>query len=126
VNGIFMPVVEPRQRETLASAAAATERNRSEIAPRPIDTEPLPTERRHGVVQNLLEGYGFIKPADGGDNLFFYNKAVSGAEFKALAIGDAVSYVLGRNNKGLCAEAVQLGARVATPAAAADPATTLE
>lgn len=126
VNGIFMPVVEPRQREALASAAAATERNRSEIAPRPIDTEPLPTERRHGVVQNLLEGYGFIKPADGGDNLFFYNKAVSGAEFKALAIGDAVSYVLGRNAKGLCAEAVQLGARVATPAAAADPASTLE
>lgn len=120
VNGIFMPVVEPRQREAQTTVIAPSERNRNEIVIRPASTtEPLPTERRQGMVQNLLEGYGFIKPADGGDNLFFYNKTVSGTEFKDLAIGDPVSYVLGRNNKGLCAEAVQVGVRAVTTEPAA-------
>lgn len=101
VNGIFLPPAPERSRELVPT----------EPRPAPTEIRPvpavLPTERFAGTVQNLLEGFGFITPAEGGENLFFYNKAVSGIEFKDLAIGMAVTYTLGRNARGLCAEAVQ-------------------
>lgn len=110
VNGMFLPSAEPRPRESTLLTAAPT-------AAEPVPAragEPAPGERRSGVVQNLLEGYGFIKPVDGGDNLFFYNKSVLNAEFKDLQVGDAVTYTLGRNLKGPCADAVQTVARPET------------
>lgn len=108
VNGMFLPPAPERPREMLPA----------EVRPQAAAN---PGERFAGTVQNLLEGYGFIAPAAGGDNLFFHYKAVSGIEFKDFVIGMAVTYALGRNARGLCAEAVQ---PVTTPAPMPMPATT--
>lgn len=105
VNGIFLAPPAPRE------AAAPRETALVQVETR--SPEATPGARYTGVVQNLLDGYGFITPDEGGDNLFFYYKSVSGLEFKELATGMRVSYGLGRNNRGLCAEAVRPAAAAA-------------
>lgn len=58
-------------------------------------------ERIYSAVAAKRMGYGFIKaePAD----LYFYYQDVRNNDFAVLQEGDAVSYILGRNDKGLCA-----------------------
>lgn len=56
-----------------------------------------------GVIQNIKQGYGFISPLGGGQNLFFYHADVVNADFNDLAIGERVRYELGENEKGACA-----------------------
>lgn len=59
-----------------------------------------------GRIQNLKEGYGFIAPDDGGDNLFFHFSDVENCDFNELLIGDEVVYKLGQSQKGACARHV--------------------
>ncbi len=50
---------------------------------------------------NLTKGYGFIKPQDGGPDVFVHISAVEKAGYTNLAEGARVSYelVTGRNGK---------------------------
>lgn len=41
-----------------------------------------------GRIKVLKEGYGFIAPSDGGDNIFFYHGAVLNADFNDLRVDD--------------------------------------
>ena len=59
-----------------------------------------------GRIQNLKEGYGFIAPDDGGDNLFFHYSDVENCDFNELLIGDEVVYKTGHSQKGACARHV--------------------
>lgn len=61
-----------------------------------------------GYIENLKEGYGFISPEDGGENLFFFHSEVLNADFNDLQIDDPVSYHLGENAKGICAVRVRI------------------
>jgi cold shock protein len=47
------------------------------------------------------KGYGFIKPDDGGDDVFVHASAISDTNRNSLAQGDAVEYnvVKGKNGK---------------------------
>lgn len=56
-----------------------------------------------GLIQNLKGGFGFITPASGGPNLFFFHDEVVNADFNDLHLGDAVQYGLGKNDRGPCA-----------------------
>lgn len=56
-----------------------------------------------GVIQNLKSGFGFITPAAGGPNLFFFHAEVINADFNDLHVGDAVKYSIGKNDRGPCA-----------------------
>jgi cold shock CspA family protein len=60
-------------------------------------------ELQEGVIQNLKDGFGFITPDSGGDNLFFHWRAVKDGDFDELEIGDLVLFVLGSNDRGPCA-----------------------
>jgi CspA family cold shock protein len=53
-------------------------------------------------------GYGFVKPVDGGDDLFVhYTNIVSeSGKFKTLVAGQSVVYTIGNNNTGPQAENV--------------------
>ena len=64
---------------------------------------------RKGCIQKLKEGFGFITPDDGGQNLFFFHSEVMNAEFNELNVGDVVDYHLGQNDKGACAVKVRVG-----------------
>ena len=60
-----------------------------------------------GTITKLMgKGYGFIK-TDGSHDLFFHLSSVQYATFEDLHEGQAVSFTVGKNPKGPCAENVK-------------------
>ena len=59
-----------------------------------------------GRIVHLKNGYGFIAPDDGSDNIFFFWQDVQDCDFNELNINDAVTYEPGRNERGPCAKNV--------------------
>ena len=54
------------------------------------------------------KGYGFIKPDDGGKDLFVHHSAIAGGGFKSLPEGAKVSYETEQGRKGPAAANVRL------------------
>lgn len=54
------------------------------------------------------KGYGFIKPDDGGEDVFVHHTGIAGTGFKSLTEGDKVSYEVSQGKKGPQAENVSL------------------
>lgn len=54
---------------------------------------------------NTEKGFGFIKPDDGGNDLFVH---ITGVEGDALKEDDQVEYEVGEGNKGPCAVNVRV------------------
>ena len=44
-------------------------------------------------------GFGFIKPQDGGDDVFFHHSSVNNGGFDSLTEGQLVEYDLGRDQR---------------------------
>jgi cold shock CspA family protein len=60
--------------------------------------------RSEGVIQSLKEGgFGFITPDEDMENIFFHFSEVKNRNFSELRLGDRITYILGRNEKGYCA-----------------------
>jgi CspA family cold shock protein len=56
-----------------------------------------------GTVRRFNEdrGYGFIKPDDGGEDVFVHYSAIAGSGFRTLEEGEKVSYEVTQGRKGL-------------------------
>ena len=50
---------------------------------------------------NADKGFGFISQSNGGEDVFFHFRAISGGGFKSLNEGQAVEYETERGQKGL-------------------------
>jgi cold shock protein len=47
------------------------------------------------------KGYGFIKPDDGGEDLFVHHTGIAGEGFKTLEEGEKVTYEVTEGRRGL-------------------------
>ena len=65
-----------------------------------------PKSQLSGTVQAIKEGYGFICPENGGENLFFHYSDLVDVELFDLNEGDKVCFELGENDRGSCARRV--------------------
>ncbi|HSK99962.1 MAG TPA: cold shock domain-containing protein [Rubrobacteraceae bacterium] len=54
------------------------------------------------------KGYGFIKPDDGGEDLFVHYSGIDGDGFRSLEEGTKVTYEATQGKKGMQAENVSL------------------
>jgi cold shock protein len=54
-----------------------------------------------GSVARIINdrGFGFIKPEEGGDDVFFHHSSVANNGFDSLAEGQAVEYDMGRDQR---------------------------
>ena len=98
INNLFL---YPKEEQAILGSLAYT-------PPAPVVTPPAPVvsneNRTEGVIQSLKEGgFGFITPDDDMENIFFHFSEVKNRSFSLLRLGDRVSYILGRNDKGYCA-----------------------
>ena len=57
-----------------------------------------------GMILNLLDGYGFIKPEKKGGNIFFHNSKLINCSFEDLSSGDMVTYSTYKTERGDNAE----------------------
>lgn len=63
---------------------------------------------RYGTVHHVKDGFGFITPENGEDNLFFFAGDVVNTDFEALKAGAPVTFEIGANDRGPCAVNVSL------------------
>ena len=50
---------------------------------------------------NALKGYGFIGPADGGEDVFVHYSALEGNDYRSLEKGQQVAYSVEEGPKGI-------------------------
>lgn len=62
--------------------------------------------RTVGRIVRLKNGYGFLTPVNGGENLFFFWQELENCDFNDLKNGDMLEYEIGRNERGLCAKKI--------------------
>lgn len=63
-----------------------------------------------GTIVTLNErGFGFVRPALGGGDIFFHRSVLDGVSFEDLRLGEAVTYTVGadRHRSGVRATAVR-------------------
>ncbi len=62
----------------------------------------------NGVIKKLLNGFGFISPANGDKDVFFHANDLVDIDYESLNEGDEITFDMGTSAKGPKAENVAL------------------
>jgi cold shock CspA family protein len=65
--------------------------------------QPDSTDRITGRIHYLRDGFGFITPDSGAENIYFFHADLQNVVFPELAVDDRVEYTVGENSRGSCA-----------------------
>lgn len=105
INGLFIP-----QRELTPQLSTKQVNQPSNGSPSSAQSHAstMTPNESTGKLLPLKDGYGFVKPDTGGENLFFHHSDVKDDVFNSLKDNDKVRYQVGKNEKGLCAIAVEV------------------
>lgn len=66
-------------------------------------------QRVRGVIAYLKDGYGFISPDGGGEDIYFYHTELLNADYPSLRVDMKVEFEPGRNDRGACALDILVG-----------------
>ncbi len=66
-------------------------------------------QRVRGVIAYLKDGYGFISPDGGGEDIYFYHTELLNADYPSLRVDMKVEFEPGRNDRGPCALDILVG-----------------
>jgi len=66
-------------------------------------------QRVRGIIAYLKDGYGFISPEDGGEDIYFYHTELLNADYPSLRVDMKVEFEPGRNDRGPCALDILVG-----------------
>jgi cold shock CspA family protein len=110
VKNLFLPKPQasaqlPQPVPLLSTARSAS---LSSISPETSSASVPTPATSDGTIKVLKDGYGFIEPASGEPNMFFFHASVTNADFNELILGSRVRYAIGQNDRGACAVAVEV------------------
>ena len=109
IDNLFVPASQPNTPRGSFGGHDGPESHQSDSIrasdQRPFADDDQPSDLNDGgqfalgVVENLVaeKGYGFIRPCDGGDNLFFHASDFEGSGFSELQSNDPVRFVVAPN-----------------------------
>jgi cold shock CspA family protein len=108
INDLFVP-----RREAMPAPPREPREPREPsqpYTPGPINNTPADVQgvEMVGTISALKNGYGFITPAIGGENIFFFHADVLGRDFLDLKLGEKVEYISTTNERGPCARNVRV------------------
>lgn len=73
------------------------------------ESEVPDTERRiTGRIHYLRDGFGFITPDSGAENIYFFHADLQNVVFPELSVDDRVEYTVGENSRGPCATDIRV------------------
>jgi cold shock CspA family protein len=102
INGLFLA------REKVATHAGFNGQMLKETDAAETSTQTGAAVVRKGKIHNLQGGYGFVTTGVPNKNLFFFWSDLVDVDFNDLKTGDAVEYVIGKNEKNQdCAREVR-------------------
>lgn len=79
---------------------------------------PERDSRGRGLIEDIKNDFGFLSAENGGKLYFNKNNLSNGLNFRSLKSGDTVSFVVGSNHRGDCANDVRL---ILSPESLPDP-----
>ncbi len=65
-------------------------------------------ERITGRIHYLRDGFGFITPDSGSENIYFFHADLQNVVFPELSVDDRVEYTVGENSRGPCATDIRV------------------
>jgi len=89
-----------KQFSQLPKQMPSTERCRDQQDRDRTDQPSTPTATGKVVMFDATRGFGFIKPADGGVDVFVHISAAERADIAELKVGDQIAFDLGKRHKG--------------------------
>jgi cold shock CspA family protein/uncharacterized LabA/DUF88 family protein len=100
IDSIFLRRIAPP-----APAAAASN---GSAAPAPLPADLEERGRTAGTIKLLKNGYGFIVPDGGGQDVFFHATDLMNRDYMDLHAGDRLTFVFGHNNVSICAQEIEV------------------